>query len=196
MKSIYTRGMQKNRAIVLIGVKHCGKSTLGKAISEKVGVPFVDVDDEIQIVTGKSPREVYQAGGPQKFMEAETFACKNISEKFKNQGIVIATGGGICDNPEAMNLLVSLGPMVMINASIKLIVDRVFNKVTLNQNGTWEGLPAYVLRKNPLTVDEAKEIFKEIMTERIENYKKLADIIFEPEKGTIEQNVNRLLEKI
>ena len=47
------------KTIVLMGIKHCGKSTQGKIISQKLGLPFYDTDDVITLLTGKTPREIY-----------------------------------------------------------------------------------------------------------------------------------------
>ena len=47
------------RSIILLGIKHCGKSTQGKLLSNHLGCPFFDTDDEVTKLTGKSPRELY-----------------------------------------------------------------------------------------------------------------------------------------
>ena len=46
-------------SIVLMGIKHCGKSTQGRIISKKLSVPFFDTDDVILEMTGKTPRQIY-----------------------------------------------------------------------------------------------------------------------------------------
>ena len=60
-----------NQGIILLGIKHCGKSTLGNLLSKQFHCPFFDTDDVITEMTGLSPRQIYQEQGPQAFMEAE-----------------------------------------------------------------------------------------------------------------------------
>lgn len=184
--------MKKNPAIILVGIKHSGKSTLGKLLANKLNCPFVDVDTVITKITGSSPRDVYLFKGPKGFMDAELNACIKIYEQLHGKPVVIATGGGICDNPEAILKLSSMGRFVMINAPLKLVCDRVFAKAKLYEDGTWEGLPAYIQNENPKTEKQAKDIFTQKMTERVEAYKKLSDLVFEPTKDSIEENVAKL----
>mgnify|MGYP003541431241 FL=1 len=66
------------KTIVLMGIKHCGKSTQGKIISQKLGLPFYDTDDVITLLTGKTPREIYTEKGAEGFMEAEKYACEYV----------------------------------------------------------------------------------------------------------------------
>ncbi|MDE6719861.1 MAG: hypothetical protein K2J68_08415 [Treponemataceae bacterium] len=59
------------RALVFVGIKHCGKSTQGKRIASHLGLEFFDTDDLILKYEGISPREIYAKFGKEKFMEAE-----------------------------------------------------------------------------------------------------------------------------
>ena len=186
--------MKIDAAIILVGVKHSGKTTLGKNLADKLGIPFIDVDFVMTQITGISPRDLYLMKGAVAFMQTEYMACQAIQKKYNGVPVVIATGGGICDNPQAMILLTTLGRFVMINSPVKLVCDRVFSKVSQLPDGTWQGLPAYVADKNPKDEVQAREIFTKIITERIENYKQIADRVFVPTKDSIEVNVNKLQE--
>ncbi|MBO5400410.1 MAG: AAA family ATPase, partial [Spirochaetaceae bacterium] len=66
--------------IILCGIKHCGKSTIGKNLAEKLNFTFVDVDEEIEKIAGKSCRDLYLQDVKEAFMKAEAKACKNIEE--------------------------------------------------------------------------------------------------------------------
>ena len=66
-------------SIILMGIKHCGKSTQGRIISKKLSVPFFDTDDVVFEMTGKTPRQIYTELGNEGFQEAEEKACKRRS---------------------------------------------------------------------------------------------------------------------
>ena len=77
--------------IVLIGMPGCGKSTIGKLLSEKLNKSFVDADAQIIAAAGKSIPEIFHDEGEAGFRTWET---KVLSDLGKKSGHVIATGGG------------------------------------------------------------------------------------------------------
>jgi phosphatidylglycerol:prolipoprotein diacylglycerol transferase len=108
------------KIIVLVGPKHSGKTSAGKALAEKLGCPFYDLDACIEQKTGKSPRTLYSEGEAVfRRAEAETLRALLVSmdgNKARLDGAapadsradsraVLAAGGGIIDNPEAFSLL-------------------------------------------------------------------------------------------
>lgn len=77
--------------IVLIGMPGCGKTTIGRLLSEKTGRKFVDADEEIVRLAGKSISEIFAQDGEEVFRDLET---KVLAELGKQSGLIIATGGG------------------------------------------------------------------------------------------------------
>ena len=77
--------------IVLIGMPGCGKSTIGKLLAEQTGKQFVDADEEIVKLAGKSIPEIFAQDGEEAFRAYET---QVLDELGKKSGLVIATGGG------------------------------------------------------------------------------------------------------
>ena len=77
--------------IVLIGMPGCGKSTIGKLLSEKTGRTFADSDELIVSLAGKTIPEIFTEDGEDVFRNWETQALETIG---KGSGQVIATGGG------------------------------------------------------------------------------------------------------
>lgn len=77
--------------IILIGMPGCGKSTVGKALAEKLGKKFVDADDAIIERAGKPIPEIFAQDGEAGFRAVETAV---LAELGKQSGLVIATGGG------------------------------------------------------------------------------------------------------
>ena len=93
---------QQTKNIVLTGMPGCGKSTIGKKLSELLGRPFFDTDTEIEKSTRKNPSDIIKTKGEHCFRELET---KVLSEISKKSGCVISTGGGIVTMPENYILL-------------------------------------------------------------------------------------------
>ncbi len=85
----YLRRQMEN--IVLIGMPGCGKSTLGKALAERLGKPFVDADAIIAERTGMTIPDIFALEGEGGFRQRET---QVLSDLGKESGLVIATGGG------------------------------------------------------------------------------------------------------
>ncbi len=82
---------QQMENIILIGMPGCGKSTVGKALAEKLGKTFADADEVIVSLAGKSIPEIFAQDGEAVFRDWET---KALSQLAKQSGLVIATGGG------------------------------------------------------------------------------------------------------
>ena len=161
-------------SIILTGVKHCGKTTIGKLLAKRLDCLFFDTDEVIQKVTKKSVRDLYNEFGVSTFMQTE--------------------GGGICDNPQALIELSPLGKIVFLDTDEETIIQRVFADAKYNATtNTVIGIPAYIAKKQPKSVEEAIVFFKKIYEERVEVYKKAADIIFQMESDSAEKNLIKLL---
>lgn len=88
--------------IVLIGMPGCGKTTIGKIIAEKSGRRFVDSDDMIVQLAGKSIPEIFAEDGEEVFRDYET---QVLAELGKQSRLVIATGGGCVTKERNYDLL-------------------------------------------------------------------------------------------
>ncbi len=82
--------------VVLIGMPGSGKSTVGKALAQKLNRPFVDADAEITARIGDIPA-YFAAHGEEAFRKVETEVLADLG---KQSGLVIATGGGCVTRPE------------------------------------------------------------------------------------------------
>lgn len=83
--------------IVLIGMPGCGKTTVGRAVAELSGRPFVDLDEEIIKRAGKPIPEIFAQEGEEAFRNLES---QILAEACAKSGQVIATGGGAVLRPE------------------------------------------------------------------------------------------------
>lgn len=107
--------------IVLIGMPGCGKSTLGKALAERLDRDFYDADAVIVEQEGKTIPELF-AISEDCFRDAEVRASRMLAAK---EGAVIACGGGVIKRPENMTILKKTGRVFFIDRSPDDIVSDV-----------------------------------------------------------------------
>ncbi len=214
----YSRGMKKSvRHIVLCGIKHCGKSTQAKLVASVIGAAVYDTDDLIYDQTGMDARAIYKSQGKEAFMQAELRACEHLRDilaegsqaqdaaassdenSLQDQKsppakklAVIATGGGICQNEPAMQILKALGSIVYLEIEEKSAADRIIREARFLPNGRIENLPAYIAAKNPRDEKEARAIFHEFYLERTQKYKSLADVAVQMQ-GSRSENTKKIL---
>lgn len=113
--------------IVLIGFMGTGKTTVGKRVSRQLAWKFVDIDQEVEKITGLTIREIFQRFGETRFRSEETAAVKRLA---KLDNLVISTGGGVVLNPENMNFLAQTGIVIALGADSDTIYNRVSRKNT------------------------------------------------------------------
>jgi len=118
--------------IVLIGMPGCGKSTVGKLLAEKTGRKFVDADDEIIHMAGKSIPEIFAEDGEEAFRALET---KVLTALGKQSGLIIATGGGCVTKERNYELLHQNGEIYWIQ---RKIADLPTDGRPLSQNNKLE----------------------------------------------------------
>ncbi|MGE5405184.1 MAG: shikimate kinase [Candidatus Saccharibacteria bacterium] len=115
--------MEKN--IVLIGFMGTGKTAIGTRLAQRLNRKFIDTDREIERVTGMTVRDIFLKAGEVRFRSEEAL----ISQKLANQeGLVIATGGGLVLNPENIEYLRENGVVVCLKAAPEDIFRRVSKK--------------------------------------------------------------------
>ena len=182
-----------NESIVLMGCKHCGKTTQGKLLAQKYGVSFIDTDEEIGRIRGVDFRTLYQTKGASEFSLAEEEACQKLIEENEGQQLVIATGGGRCDNPPALQALRVCDKFVFLRLDIDFSIARILAKIEETEFGTFKNAPAYVLDENPTSLSQIEEILKRRFTERYQKYQTIADIIVDIKNAPVEENFKTLL---
>lgn len=185
-------------SIILMGIKHCGKSTQGKLISKKMDLPFFDTDNVITDIFKKSPREIYMELGEKGFRNAETEACKFVQDyALKNKAaLVVATGGGICNNKEALNILHTVGKFVFLMADEKTAGDRIVREIITEADGTMSNLPAYIAKKNPSTILDVRNIFHNFYEERCRLYSDICDIKVQLKNAGKDENRDLIIEML
>lgn len=120
-------GSQIDRPLVLIGLMGVGKTTVGRRLARKLGLPFVDADEEIEKAAGLSISEIFERFGESYFRDGER---RVISRLMDDQKQVIATGGGAFMNAETRELILSHSTTIWLDADIDILVKRVARRDT------------------------------------------------------------------
>lgn len=107
--------------VVLIGMPGAGKSTVGVVLAKALGYTFVDSDLVIQSRTGKLLHELISEHGVEGFWQIEN----DVNASLDMERAVIATGGSVCYEPEAMEHLRQIGTVVYLKLSYEEIQDRL-----------------------------------------------------------------------
>jgi shikimate kinase len=112
----------KGRPVVLVGLMGAGKTSVGRRLAEKLGIPFVDADHEIEAAAGKPIKEIFADHGEAYFREGER---RVIQRLIGNGAQVLATGGGAFMNEETRERIKEHGISVWLRASLPLLMKRV-----------------------------------------------------------------------
>ncbi|PKP10208.1 MAG: shikimate kinase [Bacteroidetes bacterium HGW-Bacteroidetes-4] len=113
--------------IYLLGYMGCGKSTIGKKLAKTLGIPFVDLDDQIEQQSGKTIVDIFEQDGEAIFRKIEQQA---LHLTFKLEDAVIATGGGTACYADNMDKMRANGVTVYIELPAKVLADRLKNAAT------------------------------------------------------------------
>ena len=125
--------------IILIGMPGSGKSSVGRYLAAHMEKAFVDADETIVELAGKSIPEIFTQDGEPVFRDWE---CKALAELGKRSGLVIATGGGCVTRPENYGLLRQNGTCFCLDRGIDQLPT---DGRPLSQKGSLEEM--YAIRK-------------------------------------------------
>ena len=154
--------------IILIGMPGSGKSTIGKAIAQKLDRPFFDTDALIEKRAGKPIPQIFAEDGEERFRELESLVLSEFSAK---SGVVIATGGGIIKKKE--------------------------NHAYMRQNGriVFVERPLQALSTNGRPLSSSAEAVAKLYEERYPIYRMLADLTVQNTQ-TVEDAVETVCSQI
>lgn len=152
--------------IVLIGMPSSGKTSVGKAVSEKLCKTFTDSDEEIVRSTGKSIPDIFADDGESVFRSIEKDVVKTVSMKNSQ---IISTGGGVILNEENIEVLKGNGRVYFLDRPLEKLITTSDRPLSSNRSD---------LEKR--------------YNERYELYKRAADVITDG-SGTVDE-VAKLIE--
>ncbi len=113
----------RRRRIALIGLRGGGKSTLGRLLAERLGVPFIELDREIEKRSGATLSEIFDMFGQETFRRAEREALDEVLRQHKS--FVVATSGSIVTEPGTLELLLASCFTVWVRAEPQEHMKRV-----------------------------------------------------------------------
>jgi len=173
--------------IVLLGPKHAGKTSAGKELAVILSGGFADLDGCIAQRTGKSPRALY-IEGPEVFKKAEAEALADLLSASPSVSpsalpLVIAAGGGLIDNPDALSLLKenAAAVSVFLDVSVKTAWERIKNAGEL---------PPFLKTENP------EETHRSLHERRTAAYRQIASLAIKADDKSPREIAQEIFDKL
>jgi shikimate kinase len=141
------------RPVVLVGMMGAGKTTVGRRLAARLNRQFLDSDEEIEKAAQMSIPEIFEQRGEAEFRAGE---MRVIARVLKQQGMVLATGGGAFVNVETRGLIKAEAVSVWLKAEIDILFERVSRRS--NRPLLKTANPRETLRK---LIDERYPIYAE-----------------------------------
>lgn len=113
--------------MVLVGLMGVGKSTIGRRLARRLGIPFVDSDAEIEDASGLSAAEVFERFGERDYRDGER---RLVARLVDGQVRVISTGGGVFVDPRTRELLKNRTVTVWLDAPVEVLAERTGRRNT------------------------------------------------------------------
>ena len=169
----------RERRIALIGLRGAGKSTLGAQLAAQRGVPFIELDREIEREAGTSMNEILLLHGQAGYRRYERRALFRIAEDHA-EGVVMTTGGSIVSERETFDLLQSRFYCVWLKANPEEHMSRVVAQGDMRPFDTTRGASG-----------EAMEDLRRILASREALYAR-ADAVVDTAARTVKQSLKDL----
>lgn len=163
--------------ISIIGFMATGKTSVGKKLSEKLNLEFIDIDKLIEEKTNMTIAKIFKENGEAYFRQIEK---ETIEEVMNLKNLVISCGGGVCLDPENIKNIRGKSKVILLEADPETIIKRTENDET-----------------RPLLKDrKEKSEIKKIMEMRKDSYYKAADIIIDTNNKSVSDIVGEIIKKI
>ena len=189
--------------ISLIGFMGCGKSSVGRRLSQLLCCRFIDLDEAVEQVAGKRIPEIFASEGEAAFRRLETQILKDIlSAEHERQcapcevgrvnetpmtiSAVLALGGGTVMTPECADMVRENTCCIYLRASVNTLLERLSSNTSnrpLLTRDPHAALQGAQRRGNP----SLHSRIDELMSQRSSTYEKTANIIIDTDDKSIEQ---------
>ncbi|MEL7461447.1 MAG: shikimate kinase [Pseudomonadota bacterium] len=168
------------KTVAMVGMMGAGKTAIGLALSDRLGVAFRDSDEEIVRASNMSIAEIFERDGEAFFRDKETLVIERLLDGPPG---VLSTGGGAFLAPANRDMIAAKGVAVWLDADVDLLWDRVRHKTT----------------RPLLLTEDPRATLAALFAARVPDYAK-ADVTVKTEPGfsiaeTTEQVVAALLHR-
>jgi shikimate kinase len=113
------------RPVVLVGMMASGKSTVGRALAERMGWDFVDSDAQVEARTGRTVAEIWREDGEPAFRRLESEALAAALAAARERPAVVAAAGGVVLDPDNRRMLREGGRVVWLRARPETLAARL-----------------------------------------------------------------------
>ncbi len=163
------------RRIVLTGFRGTGKTGIGRILSSRLNVPFIDTDDLIESGTGRSIPDIFHYDGEERFRSIE----REVISTLPPADVIVSTGGGVVCDPKNMEYLRRDSTIVLLVADIDTIEQRLVKKP-----------------RPPLTTLPLHEEIASMMDRRRRNYYASADFCTDTSETSPVQAAENILSRL
>lgn len=165
---------QCDRTIVLVGMMGVGKTTIGRRLAPRLGLPFFDADAEIEKAAGMSVSELFEQHGEDSFRSGE---AQVIARLLDGPPHVLSTGGGALFNTETRKRITDSTVSIWLKADVEAIAIRATRRNT----------------RPLLKTGDPKETLTRLLAEREPLYA-MADLHVDSQPGPHTNTVNMILQ--
>lgn len=144
-----------DRTLVLVGLMGAGKTSVGRKLAARLGLPFIDADQEIEKAAGCSIADIFQRYGEASFREGERRVIARLLDQPPH---VLSTGGGAFMDPGTREQIAAKGLSIWLRAELDLLVARTARRDTrplLRQGNPREVLAGLIEQRHPLYAQAA-----------------------------------------
>lgn len=138
--------------IFLVGPRACGKTTVGRALARRLGLPFADTDHYLHSRTGSTVAQIVAAEGWPGFRRRESEALRQLAAQHQSAGAVIATGGGMVLDAQNRAFMREQGRVLYLSASAEALAARLAGNPLASQRPSLTGTAI---------IDEVAQILQE-----------------------------------
>lgn len=168
---------KKGEHIILIGFMGAGKTTLGKKLARRLEREFVDTDDLVERREGRPIFDIFAREGEAYFRGLETEALRSLERR--EEGCVIAVGGGLPMQEVNRPILKELGCVVFLEAKTETLMQRLKNDT----------------KRPKLQGGDLRERIETLMRERETTYRQTADVFVSTDNRSYGGILDEIIEK-
>lgn len=174
-------------SIVLIGMKGCGKTTVGTLLARSLSIPFLDCDAEIEKICQQEKgemlpfRQIFARYGENYFHALELRALQHIAQESAKTRVVLSCGGGTPLYPANQEILHAFGKIIFLNVERDVLLGRILA----------HGIPAFFPYQ-----DNPQKSLDVLLEERLPVYQRCADLTLNLAEDTPETIVSTILQEV